>query len=218
MHRFYLTGIVSLSLLFATFNARADVIYEQLPGTHSNLEIISSTLDNFGQAPGFRVADDFVLSSNEVINDVHWWGESNSGGNDFQFTFYADNGGVPGAIVQTSGGSLSTGIVNVGSGFDPVNFYSSVLGSPFDVQAGTTYWLSVFNQAPDASWLWLRADASGNGSRFGLIPGPPWGGSIPDMAFQLTAVPEPGTLWLLATGLTVFVLRRIAETRRSVVR
>src|SRR5262252_5437871 len=109
-------ALLGLALLIATPDARAAVIYEQPPGTNSNTELISSTLDNFGHTPGFRTADNFVLSTNAIVSDVHWWGESNSGGDNFQFTFYADGGGVPGAILHSSGGSVSAMTVNVGSG------------------------------------------------------------------------------------------------------
>jgi hypothetical protein len=217
VHRLYLTGIASLLYLIATLNVQAGVIYEQLPGTNSNTEQISSTLDNFGQTPGFMTADDFVLATDAIITDVHWWGESNSGGNDFRFTFYADGGGVPGPILHTSLGSLVASTVNVGSGFDPVSFYSSILDSPFTVSAGTTYWLSVFNQAGDASWLWLTADASGNGAALGVIPGPPWSHTQLNMAFQLT-VPEPASLSLLCAGLAGFGLlswRRVGRKKRN---
>jgi hypothetical protein len=101
--------IASLALFVgATFNVQAGVIFEQLPGTNSNTELISSTLNNLGQLPGFITADDFVLATNAIITDVHWWGNCNSGGNVFRVTFYADRGGVPGPILHTSLGSLFT--------------------------------------------------------------------------------------------------------------
>jgi|SRR5215475_7258449 len=203
-----LAALLSFALLIATPDARAAVIYEQPPGPNSDTELISSMLDNFGQTPGFRTADNFVLSTNVIISDVHWWGESNSGGNNFQFTFYADGGGVPGAILHSTGGSLSAMTVNVGSGFDPVTFYSSDLVSPFSATAGTTYWLSIFNQANDASWQWLIANSFGDGGRQGTIPGPPWPSSTSNLAFQLTSVPEPATFLLLGVGLAALALSR----------
>jgi PEP-CTERM motif len=206
VHRLYLTGIAYLLYLIGTLDVQAGVIYEQLPGTNSNTEQISSTLNNFGQLPGIITADDFVLATNAIITDVHWWGESNLGGNAFRFTFYADGGGVPGSILHTSLGFFLASTVNVGSGFDPVSFYSSILDSPFSASAGTTYWLSVFNQAGDASWLWLAADDSGNGAAVGVIPGPPWSHSQLNMAFQLTTVPEPASVALLCAGLACFGL------------
>ena len=199
-----LRATLALILFGLAFNAEAVVIYEQLPGRNSPEERISSTLNNFGNPPGFRTADNFALGANFIIADVHWWGESNSGGNDFSFTFYADGGGVPGAILLTTGGSLSTQTVNVGSSFDPVTFYSSDLTLPFSAIGGTTYWISIFNQAADASWLWLSANAPGDGGRQGTNPGPPWSTSTPDLAFQLTSlqtVPEPATVGLLGIAL-----------------
>jgi len=201
MYNLYLTVIFYLSFLFATFNAQAGVIYEQLPGANSSNLYVSSTLNNLGQSPGFRVADDFTLSASEMITDVHWWGRPNSGGDNFLFSFYADGGGIPGSIMHTSGGSLSTTNVDVGSNFGPVNFYSSVLDSPFSANAGTTYWLSIFNQAQDASWQWLSANAPGNGSRQWLNSGSPTSSNqILNVAFQLTTVPEPSIFALLCIG------------------
>jgi hypothetical protein len=204
-------GVVAL-LTVATAKAEAaDVLYQQLPGVNSNQGAISSTLDAFGVTPGYRVADSFVLSApNARIDAVQWWGQNSpehpGGGSSFTFTFYADNGGVPGAILDSSGGSLSTTTVNVGSSFGPVTLYSSNLTSPFRTTAGTTYWLSIFNQAANASWEWLSADNFGDGSLQGANPGPPWGViGWGDMAFQLErgriGMPEPASLGLLAGGL-----------------
>ena len=84
---------LALAFLIAPPAVRADVIiYQQLPGANSTAELTSSTQNGFG-GPGHRTADQFILSANALITDVHWWGGSFSGGNSFTFTFYANNGG-----------------------------------------------------------------------------------------------------------------------------
>lgn len=189
-------------------DARAATVYEQLPGSGSLSMLISSTLNNYGESPGYTSADDFYLASDALITDIQWWGESNSGGNDFRFTFYTDNQGVPGTALLTTAGSLIMTASMPGSPYDPVNFYMSTLASPFNAVAGTTYWLSIFNQAPDASWVWLTANIPGNGRVQAENPGPPWIYESPipqsDLAFRLaniSQVPLPSTLWLLASGM-----------------
>jgi hypothetical protein len=195
-------------LLVASVAQAATIVYEQLPGPGSGGAYNSSTLDGAGVPPGFTTADDFLVPSGATITDVHWWGESVSGGDDFVFTFYADGGGLPGAVLHTTGGTLAKVVDNPGSSLDPVFFYSSDLTTSFLAAAGTTYWISIFNQAGDAAWNWLVADDAGNGGRQDTNPGPPWDRPTSNLAFQLTAVPEPAALTLLGAGLAYVAARR----------
>lgn len=199
-------AITTIPFIFTAFNVGAAVVYEQLPNLGTSANRISSTLDFFGNLPGYTTADDFVLASSQIISDVHWWGGSNSGGNDFQFTFYADAGGIPGAALHTSGGSLSTAPTS-----NPeITYYSSDLNSPFSAIAGTSYWISVFNEAADASWWWQVATGAGS-ARQGENPGPPWSIAWPtNLAFQLTSasIAEPGPIVLLMLGLGVLCFSR----------
>jgi hypothetical protein len=201
MKRSYAWFMSLLSVVVFAGTVQATILYEQLPGPSSSQENISSQLDVFGRQPGFICADDFQLSSGGYVTDIHWWGESFSGDNDFQFTFYADSAGLPGSVLLTTGGTLTMSSANPGSPFDPVSFYESDLETMFTALPGTTYWVSVFNAADDASWLWLRADSVGNSSVHRRLDLSTWRGS-PDLAFQLTGdpIPEPATMLLLGTG------------------
>ena len=197
--------VVLLSMLVAA-EARAEV-YEQMHGPNSTGIWVSSVINSSGNPPGFRVADDFLLPNDTVITEAQWWGtESLAGmGMDFQFTFYADEAGTPGAVLHTSGGTLETEFVSVGSRFlDPVVFHTSILDAPFSAAADTTYWFSVFNQSKNTLWLWLRADDPGNGAWQGEVPVPPWESIPADMAFRL--IPAPATVWL-GVGLAMIGMR-----------
>ena len=178
----------------------ADVVFQQLPSIPGGNRS-SSTLNFLGGSPGFRTADDFVLSSTETISGLNFWGELVEGSYDFTYTFYADNGGAPGTALLTTGGSLSTTIVN-----PTLNFYTSDLSTPFTATAGTTYWLSIFDQAPASAWAWGNAVSTvGATSRQESNDAPNSWSSINafNLAFEATttSVPEPGSIALALIGL-----------------
>lgn len=183
-------------------NAAASVIFDQSPGANSNYLGVSSTINLFGGSPGYRRADDFSLASSQQISDVHWWGRSSAGGDSFTFTFYADGGGAPGTALLSTTGTLVKSTVDVGAPWGSISYYSSDLSVAFDAIAGTTYWLSIFNDAADASWTWLSANASGNGSTIQTVGDTTWSNGAPNFAYQLTnTVPEPGALSLISLSL-----------------
>lgn len=210
MHLLPLIVLISFVLApLATSNAA--VVYEQLPDNSGARS--SSTLNYVGGSPGYRSADDFTLSEDTLIHDLHWWGFHNdsvsSGLNAFTFTFYSDNAGIPGAELLTTTGTLD--IVS-GAGAD---FYSSILADDFLAGAGTTYWLSIYNAASGAAWAWSHAD--GSGLQTSDPPGDQWS-SVSGLAFSLTSeskIPEPTTVILLSLGLASIGFGRRQQHRRK---
>jgi hypothetical protein len=188
--------------------ARADIIiYEQLPGPNS-IGFNSAQFNAGGQPPGFTVADNFLLPFNATITGLHWWGVLPGGGVDFRFTFYADNGGVPGKILLMTGGPTPSEKIDGAVGPLPRIYYETNFDTPFVATVGTTYWLSVWNQMPGATWGWVSSNTTGDGARGGMNPGPPWDVPRPDMAFQLTTVPAPPAVVLVGLGAGCVALRR----------
>ena len=112
-------------------------------------------------------------------------------------------------MLHTTGGSLASVVVNPGSPVGAVNLSSSILTTPFAATAGTTYWITIFNGAADASWNWLVADAAGNGARQGTNPGPPWDRPASDLVVPAgDDGTEPATIALLGGGLAFAAARR----------
>lgn len=195
-------------LIFISVNAQA-YLFSQLPGTTPMG--YSSNLDTA------QVADDFILSSASPINSVKWWGFDEGGGwsgtSNFTFTFYADNSGSPGGSLLTTSGSLTSGIWDSGN---RVYVYTSVLNSPFSAEAGTKYWLSIFDKNTGSTWGWMMSDGGtsyqnlGDGEWTPIVSyvndNPMYSNAAFELAYQPVPIPTAG--WLLASGLIALVLIR----------
>jgi hypothetical protein len=120
-------------------------------------------------------------------------------------SFYANNGGQPGILLQAftiAGPGGETFLQNDVLG-DPNYGYTAAVS--FSAAAGTTYWLSVEpNLAFPPQWGWgssLTGDGISYTNYFGTLSS-----NATDLAFALykqgqTTTPEPGSLMLLGTGI-----------------
>lgn len=205
--------LIAVFLILGPNVSDAATLFEQLPGADSSSQLISSTLNNLGGTPGFRVADNFQLAGGGTVSTVEWWGTLRSGGTSFQITFYPDSGGNPGLPLSTIAVVPASSSATAGSPFDPVTFYSATLSTPFSAAPGTPYWLSVFDAAPDARWVWLSANVDTFGGRQMQNGTTTWN-ITDDVSFRLKsdgAVPEPATLSLMVMAILALACLRLVR-------
>jgi hypothetical protein len=175
-------------------------------------------------AYGFSTANDFFLSSTQQLGSFQWWALHESIPptppvviSSYFWRILTDAGGLPGSAIST--GSVTAGIGTLTSyyccgsnvTYDAYLFTAS-LGNQ-TLGAGT-YWLEIGGYSTvnpptaNASYYWATSDAF-NGNQVVIDPA----GNLPftpasEGAFiiyapsSMSAVPEPATLALLASGLS----------------
>lgn len=210
---------VAAALALPAF-AMAETLYNQPYAESAEGGYWASTVE------GKRHFDSFVLGSDARIESVSWNGmgiEEAFGlppGHPASFTigFYADAGtGMPGTLLSTStiGGSgnpTDTGLDF--AGVISIFSYSGTLATPFQVTAGSTYWIEIIDPTSYASWFWATG-SGGDGVHSAIAEGQSLPAIENDMAFALhgtiTAVPEPASAVLLILGVAGLLA---ARTRR----
>lgn len=144
----------------ASYSVKGSSLYSQVnPST--DIAIASQKFPDFGDCV-LQAADDFVVTgSGWSLNRIEVIGTSTNPmpANSFEVYIYANNAGVPGALVY-SGTSLAYteagGVFNI------------TLSSPANLSAGV-YWLSVMPNASFATygqWFWQPAAAPQQGNLF----------------------------------------------------
>jgi hypothetical protein len=149
----------------------------------------------------FTEADNFVLSAPDdaPVNGLCWWGTYFSfencgpGPDDFTVNYYADAGGLPGALLASfnqGAGTLSfqpplaTGfVITAGSATEYVHTatHADLVLSP-----GVCYWVEIINTGPvdPCKWFW-ETSADGDDLAAQATSGGPWEAKTRDFAFCL---------------------------------
>ena len=200
---------LSFFVMTGGWSAQASTIFDS--GAVTEHIRISDVALNIFQAHDFS-----LVQGSSVITDVHWSGayrfNVEPAADNFTIEIYTDVGGVPslGPAIHSINvgdvGRTDTGTVLTFDTPDRNLFAYSADIAPITLAAGTTFWLSIFNNVPE-QWGWGVQTAIGNhvdrsGAGAWVVNAP---GFRDLMDFQLTddalAAPEPSTLALLGLGL-----------------
>jgi hypothetical protein len=163
-------------------------------------------------------ADNFNSGGNTGITHVQFWALA-TGLADFTGTvdwgFYTDAAGAPGAAVA-SGNSAATMVATGAPQTLGLNEYAVNFDVSVPVAMNTVYWL-VLHNGPSSDdpnnvgstfyWAW-HSTAKPYDSVNQALGDTAWIGNDAELAFQVTAVPEPASLSLIAGGLITGWMKR----------
>jgi hypothetical protein len=197
-----LTVLAALTLLCATAGA-TDILYTTL-GPNGEYDTASGYFVDGSQFFNQVLALPFTPSQTENMADaVLALGNYAGGNNPINLYLAADSGiGEPGSVIATL--TQQGDIPPFSSGGGLVTFNCNGCGT---VNAGTTYWLIAQETDPgtEQAWMFAYQDQQGHLAfdQTGTIDGP-WSqfdGTITGFRVDGTAVPEPGTLVMLGSGI-----------------
>jgi len=192
------TILLSSLLISGAGLLHADIIYSNLGAPfnpNSGLAVVAGGTD-------FSTAMQFQVTYSYVVQEIDFVAQLISGSDTaIDATIYADNGGVPGTEIFT------TGYVNNLLSGTAAEIEEPIAGGPTLVTGGT-YWLSLDGDTSDTiRWNYNGAGASGLAASY--TSG--WTASSRELgAFEIdgTLIPEPATFLLIAPAIGALFLRR----------
>jgi hypothetical protein len=220
--RLALAGLLVAMILASP--AGADTLYSQPPDVSSGGYYVWTSSFYDSNDDFYQVLDNFKVGSSSTIQAISWQGMylDNGGGvltngtpnggdwiiglytaggpSDFPFTLLTSETIAASDVTETLGGQTSLGSATV-------DYYNEVAQLPLGIalQAGQTYYLSIFssNSEPSSLWGWMSG-SGGDGASWQYDGVNDATNPLPnDEAFTLygNAVPEPSGGLLAAIGL-----------------
>ena len=207
--------VLPLSCLFLVESAFAVVVYDS--GGPNNAQWRNSDFSN--QFVG-EAADDFMLSSDNQVTSVHWYGsylftDTQPMPDDFTIYFYSDNANTPAADPFHT--ATFTSVINrtftgevVSTDWGDFEMYAYEVDiSAVALLGNTRYWLSIVNNTQEpgsyGGWAWAyNTDAAGTTHRWRREGGDWTAYGSSNLAFSLhnnVSVSEPNALVLLGIAL-----------------
>ncbi|MEN0020144.1 MAG: hypothetical protein AAF747_04575 [Planctomycetota bacterium] len=217
----------AFALVTTVSATNAQVFFAQAPDTDRlGVGFISASVT--GQLTEQSIADDFTPVRSGNATGISWFGNSEnfavadlSNFATFTITFYEDDAGLPGAVIQTesfAASSLTTSVVAIADTVSigaEVTEITATLSAPLSLTQGDTYWVEIgaanVQRFGDAFSWHVAETTAGNGFAFNLLDGNGFQSSTAENVtdnLAFTIIPTPGVGAVVAFAGLGFATRR----------